>query len=344
MPNLRIYLKKKASSEKLNKVLAKMGINYSFNTEKFNKEWLDDINTNPEAHQRHLKPEGRDYTMEELMKLFPDYTKVGFMNIDLSFGRCEDDQMMKLGDFILSQKDSIRFIKGGLDLLERSEIQDDKVYKAIDDLNRLPLPKLKKPKKMRQQMPTGGQMLAKTWGPEGSKVWLIFGGVDKDQPIFLKTDEYVRKEYNSLHKDKEGRAFLLMPQYDFSEDFAETVSEAAQKMSIREHPNYLLCGLYSNIFGIDKDQIKYMAGVFSEFYTKDELIERLEEQACSAVISFGMSYNGIGYNGEGFKSIGGHHQRLVNFLNTLHMALSLYSVKDAQLAASKAYERFNKTA
>jgi hypothetical protein len=57
-----------------------------------------------------------------------------------------------------------------------------------------------------------------------------------------------------------------------------------------------------------------------------------------------MMYNGIGYNGEGFYSKGGNYERLVNCLNSLHMALSLYSVKDAQVASSKAYERFSKSA
>lgn len=340
MPNLKIYLKDKSKAEFMNKVLKKRKIDYTFASEESNQDWLDDINNNPESYQAHLKPAFRDLTMDELKKMFKPFTKVGLMDIDLSFGRCEDEQMTKIVEFIKDFKSDIRFIKGGADLIERGEVEDKEAIEVVDSLNRLPLPAIKKPKSMRREMPKSGQMLAKTWGPDGQKVWLIFGGVDKDQPIFLKTDEYARKEYNSLHKDKEGRAFLMMPLYDFSENFAEVVSTAAQEMSIREHPNYLLCGLYSGIFGFDEDKIKDIATAFSEFYTKEELVERLEEQAKKAVSTYGIYNGGISYNGECFKANGGGHERIVSFLNSLHMALALYSVKEAQTAASKAYEQF----
>jgi hypothetical protein len=52
-----VYIKAKAGSENdLNKKLKKAKIKNIFITAKMNQDWLDDINTNPKAYHKHLKP------------------------------------------------------------------------------------------------------------------------------------------------------------------------------------------------------------------------------------------------------------------------------------------------
>jgi len=331
MPNFKIQLNKKANAVVLDLKAEKIGIQYSFATNKSNKNWLDDINNNPNSPQSHLKPSNRDYTIEDLKKQFPMWTKVGLLDADLSFGRCEDKQIVLLAKFVHENKNNIRYVKGAEDLIKRGNIEDKEIIESLLSLDKKPLPLLLRPQKDRRQPLKGGQILAKTWGAGDSEVWLIFGNVKKDRPIFMKDDKFVRDSANNLAKDKDGRAFLLMPLYDFSEDFAEVVTTAAAEMSIREHPNYLLGSLYTNLFGVTN--VQELANSFAEFYTKEELIVRLQRQVTRVMQRTQLHYeSGIRYaqspknkNKFEFVSISGEMERDTSFINALKLALELSS-------------------
>ncbi len=321
----RIQLNKKANPDTMNTLLKALGCIYAFVSLKTNQAWADNINTDPEL--AHLKPEGGEMTIELLRKTFSSWTKEGELTADTDFGRIKKAQAKKLAKFIFENQDNIRFVKNADDLIERGELTTKKHIKVLQELNRKPLPRLRRPKEMRREAPTSGQMLVKTWGIK--QCWVTFGNVPVDSPVFMKDDEFARASSNSLYLDKEGRGFLLMPLYDFSPNFAQIVTEAAWEMSIREHPNYLLGGLYQNIFEIEKDDIQALADDFGTFYTRDELVERLDDQLRKSISTHGIGgVRGLSYNGtkniHKFTSNSGQVQKVCNFLNTLILAVSLY--------------------
>lgn len=328
-----IKLKKSASPEEMNAKLKALHSNYYFNSETENKAWLDDINNNPKAPQAHLKPKGKNLSMKALKEIFPRDTKPGFMYVDCSYSRLDNSEAIKLIKFIKQNKDSIHFLRNADDFIEKIDITNDEVLSLLNDLNRRRLPRLETPKDMRQEMPQSGQILAKTWGPNGSRVWLLFGKVEKDRPVFLKKDKYVRKGLNNLHKDDKGRGFLLMPLYDFSPNFAEVVTKAAWEMSIREHPNFLLCALYGNCFTIEN--VKETAESFAEFYTIEELVTRFDEQLRSISRIYPIDnykHNGISFIGTkniySFKANSDHTKAQAAFLNTLMLAVEMATNKE----------------
>jgi hypothetical protein len=318
----RIQLKKSTNPDAMNAILKALGSVYTFVSQKTNQAWADNINTDPEL--AHLKPEG-GMTIELLKKTFSAWTKDRELTADADFSRMSNRQANLLAKFIFENQDQIKFVKNGDDLINKGGITTKKHIRAIDELNKKPLPRLRRPEEDRREAPTSGIMLAKTWGIK--QCWIMFGNVEKDKPVFMKDDEFASN--NGLYRDKEGRGFFLMPLYDFSPNFAQIVTEAAWEMSIREHPNYLLGGLYDNIFEIEKDGIEELANAFGEFYTKDEIVERLDAQLRKAIGSHGIGgVRGLSFNGtkniHKFTSNSGQVQKTCNFLNTLILAVSLY--------------------
>lgn len=326
-----IQLKRSANPEAMNAKLEALYSKHRFNSETENQDWLDDINNNPESPQAHLKPKGKDLSMEDLTKTFPKDTKVGLMQVDCSYSRLDKQEAVKLAKFITKNKNAIHFLRNANDFIEKAEITNRSLLNLLNDLNRRRLPLLERPEDMRDQLPESGIVLVKTWGLQ--KAWLLFGNVEKNRPVWMKENKYIRKSANRLHTDKEGRGFLLMPLYDFSPNFADVVSKAAWEMSIREHPNFLLNALYGEIFTIQ--DIKGTAESFAEFYTIEELIERFAERR-KAIAAFSpiSNYddNGISFVGTNrvyrFKANNKLNEGKAAFLNTLMLSVELATNKE----------------
>jgi len=106
-----------------------------------------------------------------------------------------------------------------------------------------------------------------------------------------------------------------------------------------------LSGLYQNIFEIERENIKSLADNFAEFYTKEELNTRLEVQLKKALGSHGIGgVRGFSFDGtkgiNKFKSNSERQQKVANFLNTLILALSLYSKDLAQKTSWAVVDEF----
>jgi len=262
---------KKHAVEKLNKVLDKMKIENAFTTEQDNISWLKDINENPGSPQAHLKPTDRDLTMEELLRLFPSLTEVGLMTFDVAFSRTSEEEAQKYLAFIKKYKNSIEYLKGAQELIERYETtaEDKKVIKLLNVKEKEPekLPVEERTKKDLQ----GGHLLCKSWGLQ--PFWVIFGKVKDDRPVFMKDRQYKDDAYNSLYRDKKGYGYLLIPLLPLNNsqlEFVEKVYDDAWSMGLRECFTYFIPVVY----GLDIVNIDKVAKDYKEFYTVEELKER----------------------------------------------------------------------
>jgi hypothetical protein len=268
---MKIKLKDLNKINKMNKVLEEMGIEYKFWSEEDNKAWLNDINTNPESPQKHLKPKGRDLTLAELKEMFEAWTEVGIYETDLYYGRTSEEQMQKIGKFIYNYSDEIEFLDGSDILLERGNIPEE-YHSTIAKLEKEDIPPVKLPEDQ-QYIPNldGGVLLCKSWGIK--PFWVTYGKVER--PRFLKEKIYEDNLYNNIYKDKEGHSYLLVPLNDFSKGFGEKVFSEAWDMGLREHPNYFMPMVYS----YDLTDIKKIGESLFEFYSSEELLERFKTVA-----------------------------------------------------------------
>ncbi len=239
----------------------------SFWTEKDNELWLEDINTNPNAHQKHWKPEDRDLTMEELKKQAGAWANTQQLEADLYFSRTSENDMQLLTQFIVENKKDIEYITDVDLLIERGNIK--KEYHSI-------LQTLEKPEEEPEKYPEeeryipdiqGGQLLCKSWSP--TPFYVTYGKVNR--PRFLKEKIYKEELYNNIYRDKQGYSYLLIPLNDFSPNFAETVYEQAWQMGLREHPNFFIPFVYS----YEMNNVREVGKDFAEFYSAEELTERL---------------------------------------------------------------------
>ena len=274
--NLDIKLKKKVSPKSMNLELKRLGVKNSFHTEKDNQAWLDDINKNPKSPQKHLKPENRDLTMDELKNIFPYWTETCLFFTDLYFNRTSESQMKKIATFIEKQCNNIQYIKSGDLLIERCP---NLTQKEIDVIKSLKKPE-KEPEKLpkdKQHVPDleSGLLLCKSFSPE--PFWVAFGKVDK--PCFLKEKIYKEDIYNNIYRDKQGYAYMLIPLMPFGEaglNVAEKTVNHAWKMGLREHPNFFLGYIYNLTHSKDSGEYGELVKSIVEHYTKDELIERFK--------------------------------------------------------------------
>ena len=264
-----IKAKSTADLDKLNAVLTKMDIKNDFTTTKHNIDWLRDINTNPESHQRHLKPKDRDMSMDELKQAFENYTEIGLLEFDVAFSRTDEETAQKYLEFIRKHKKDIEYLRGAAELIERYEtsLEDKKVIISLNKVEPDPV-KLPKDEQTTDDL-QGGLFLCKSWGLQ--PFWVIFGKVDS--PVFLKKRIYVDDMYNNLYKDKQGHAYLmlpLLPLNDLQLDFVEKVYSEAWDMGLREAYSFIIPVIYrldmTNYFNVTKD--------YQKFYTPEELKER----------------------------------------------------------------------
>jgi hypothetical protein len=262
---IRLKAKDDKSIIAVNKLAKKAGIKNSFNIEKDNIAWHEDINNNPQSPQKHLKP----ITLEQLKSMFTIWCEAGAMYFDVAFSRTSQSEAKKYAKFIVKHVDLIESIENGDELIGRYDLAEEE--KKV--INTLVLVK-PEPKKLPKEEQTnddlqGGIWLCKSWGTE--PFWLIYGKVDS--PRFLKRRIYEDDTYNNLYRDKQGCAYLMIPLMPFGGnqlEFANKVYDEAVEMGLRESNAFIIPIVYSmNLVNLND-----VADHFRKFYTVEELRER----------------------------------------------------------------------
>lgn len=267
---LEIVLKDPDKAYIMNRALENMGIKNRFITHESNEEFLKEINEDPECKGRHLKPADRDLTLEELKQLFPTWTEVGRFEADLYYQRTPVEQMQLIAKFIFKFANEIKYISGSDTLLERGNIPEE-YHEVIKSLEKPyePPKELPEEEQVRPNL-QNGILLCKTFGPE--QVWVTYGRVE--EPKFLKVRIYEEDVYNSLYRDNNGLAYLLVPLYDGSEGFGERVFKKAWELGIREHPDFFLPMVYREFL---VSALKETGKSFADFYYGKEIEQRFFE-------------------------------------------------------------------
>lgn len=267
-----IYLKESVNPEEMNEILEDMNAKDSFITPKMNQEWLDDINNNVNSPQRHLKPSNRKLRMKELKELLSFFTEENVLKCDTKFYRAKQEEIEKLVKFICDNRDKIEDITGSGNIIEKYEISEEE--KSI-------LEELERPYKDPEKLPEdeqikpnlqSGIMLAKSWGP--TPFWIVYGNTsDSKRVSFLRERIYKDDGYNHIYRDKEGYAYMLVPLFDFSDNFITNVIELAWEMGLREDPIYFAHVVYNFSSNLTEKEI---GEGFKKLYSVSERVERLE--------------------------------------------------------------------
>lgn len=287
---VKIELKTKTDSniEKKNNALKKLGIETYFMSEKDFKDWADDINTNPDSDQTHLKP----ITVEEVKQRFSYIARTGVLMFDVAFSRTSQEQAIKYAEFIYKHKKSIMSIENADEFTSRFVLPMEHI-RAIIDLKKTEKEEFVKLPKDKQYIPDlqSGLMLCKSFSP--TPFWVVFGNVDK--PTFLKEKIYEDDLYNNIYRDKKGLAYMLLPLIPISNkqmEFANQVYDRAFDMGLRESPNYFL----PLIYGFELTNLYKVSDSFKESYTQDEILERFEHVLKHTISTYPYNQpNGIVY-------------------------------------------------
>lgn len=265
---MHVKLTKNQDVNAANRILYDMGIKNRFITDNDTRQWLDDINNNPKSPQRHLKPDDRDLTIKELRNIFPIFTETGLFYTDLYYGRTPVDQMQKIAQFIVEHPAMIEYITKVDTLIDRGDIPVQ--YHEILRGKEKPYeePEMLPPEEQQTQDDLhSGHLLCRSWSSK--PFWVIFGKVEK--PRFLKTQIYKDDLYNTLYRDKNGYAYLLMPLYDFTPGFPQKIFDEAWDMGLRENLFYFMAYVYR--LGFNNTTI---AETLARDYNAKELADRIE--------------------------------------------------------------------
>jgi hypothetical protein len=281
-----VYIKAKTGTENyLNKKLKEAKINNCFITAEMNQNWLDDINTNPNSKQKHLKPKDRDLTLNELKDILPIWTEEGLMWFDVAFNRTTQKEATKYATFIEANTNSLEYLKGAESMLERFKLTPNQV-EIIKSLNQ-PTQEPEMLPENEQIKPTlqSGLFLCKSWSNQ--PFWVIFGNVDK--PKFMKTRIYKEDIYNNIYRDEKGFAYLMLPLLPINNKQVEFVIEVykhAANLGLREN-FYFIIPLVYNLDLVNLDKV---IESYKETYTLEELQDRFKKV-------FSMTNNIYPYNG-----------------------------------------------
>jgi hypothetical protein len=265
----RVTIRLKAKDDKsitaVNKMLKKAGIKNSFTTEQENIDWVNDINTNPDSPQKHLKP----ITLEEIKKVLSIWCEVGALSLDVAFSRTSQEEAKKYAEFILKNKDSIEGIQGGKDLVQRYDLTREEQDCIFMLTTKDPeLKKLPKEEQTRHDL-QGGLFLCKSFSP--SPFWVIFGKVER--PTFLKDRIYEDDLMNNIYRDKKGYAYLMIPLLPLNNKQVEFVSEvydSAAEIGLRENFNFIV----PLVYGLDLTNYAAVVDDYRNTYTVEELKDR----------------------------------------------------------------------
>lgn len=264
-----IRMKEGADLKKINKHLETVGIANSLMTDDMINDWVEDINNNPDSPQKHLKP----VTKEELVKMFSSMCETGQLSFDVGFSRTSQEEADDYARFITDFKDEIKSLHGADELIKRYSLTEEQVN-VINSLNVVPPEPRKLPKDQRTKHDLqGGQLLCKSWGL--NPFWVIFGKVDS--PVFMKDRIYEDELYNSLYKDDNKRAYLLIPLLPLNDkqvEFVGKVYTEAYNMGLRENINLFA----PSVYGLDLTDYNEVVEDFKKWYTPEELEERFWQQ------------------------------------------------------------------
>lgn len=282
-----IKAKDDADLDNLNASLEKLEIENSFLTQQNLKNWVDDINYNTDSPQKHLKPENNDLTIDEFKKMFPSWTIIGELTFDVAYSRTSQEEASKYAKFIVKNKISIEFIRGGDELISRYKLTPKQkevitsLEKISEEPKKLPLDKQNHPDLQ------SGLYLCKSFSI--NPFWVIFGNVKT--PTFLKTKIYEDDIYNNIYRDKKGFGYLMLPLLPLGNKISEFINEVyeyAYNMGLREAFGFIL----PLIYGIEFNNIDTMVSDFNNFYTEEELNERFKQVFIMSKLSYG--YNQVG--------------------------------------------------
>lgn len=200
-----------AKIDELNVRLKVAKTEFRFTTRRNNEDWLYDINNNPKSPQAHLRPDGRDLTMEELTTIFPFYTEVGAGDVDVAFARCKPTRAKKIIELLAKEPLVASLSSNAEDLFERARearggVDENAVRALFLKMGNPYVPELT-PKNERMKRPESGIATFKTWGD--AECCVLYGNVD--MPQWMKDDKYAKPEDNSLYRDSKGRGYLLVP-------------------------------------------------------------------------------------------------------------------------------------
>lgn len=266
---MEIKLHNGIDPEEINKVLQGYGINNHFVTPANNNAWLEEINHDPTNPQKHLKPKGRELTMDELKKTFPKWTEEGLFEADLNYNRTPVNEIQSIAEFVIDYQMVISYITEAEAMINKGDLK--KEFWPILKLMNKPEEEPEKLPPEEQYIPDiqSGILSCKYWGEK--KVWLIYGKVDT--PRFLKENIFRDACMNNIYKDKNGLAYLLvplMPLGNSTMDFLERTLQEINLMGVMENPYFVAGNIYSSRI-ID---LKAVADQFKQDYTAEERLER----------------------------------------------------------------------
>ena len=262
---------KKETVEILNRALETAKIDNTFITEQDNIDWLNDINQNSKSPQRHLKPEDRDLTMEELIRIFPTYTEVGLLSFDVAYSRTSEEEAQKYLGFIRKHKKDILYLRGADELVNRYKTTDaDKeVIKLLTQTE--PEPELLPVEERYTPDLQSGLFLCKSWSDK--PFWVVFGNVER--PTFLKEKKYKDNLINNIYRDKKGYAYMLLPLMPINNnqiEFVQDVYNQAYSLGLRENFNFII----PLVYGLDLVNLNDVADDYKVSYTPEELQDRFK--------------------------------------------------------------------
>lgn len=289
-----VYIKAKddANLDRLNASLEKLELPNSFLTNKHVVDWLEGVN-DPKSKHHIERKDGEKVDYSYLKSYFGSWmTTIGQLSFDVAYSRTTQEEAKNYAKFIVKNKVSIDYIKGGSELISRYALTP-KQKEVIASLEQ-PTEEPKKLPLEEQHHPDlqSGLFLCKSFSP--SPFWIVFGKVDS--PTFLKTKIYEDDLMNNIYRDKKGLAYLMLPLLplgDNTSEFLCSVYERAYGMGLREAFAFIM----PLIYGVEFNDLKTMVDDLKNFYTEEELKERFKSTLIMSNNSYSYNkVNGFVYN------------------------------------------------
>ena len=221
-----------------------------------------------------------DYSMgvEEYLDRFYLRDNVNAIVFDCYFQRTSVVEMQAIATFALMNSEAVSHIEGADEWLERGELSDVAFAFIKSKQKEQPEPEKWPEDEINESPLDSGTLLCKSFSPK--PFWVAMGRVNS--PKFLKKKVYKEDIYNDLHRDANGYGFLLLPLLRLGDpDQLTEIYQGAWSMGLREHHAFFLPFIYNVSYNTKKTQDEY-AIEMAEFYTEDELLERLGKVMTSA--------------------------------------------------------------
>jgi len=188
-----------------------------FWTEQEYIDWAKEINENEKHHNRHLKPDDRELTVDELKKMFSSWP-VNSADLDPKFGRCPNEYLMKTLGFLVKHKKQLAWVN--LKDLYGREMDEKKIAIAekeleksgvlLDDPDKKPVVLNPDWEKEKEEMPQSGIVECRSWSQnDDRRSWILFGNVE--EPNWMHEKKYLSGCPNNIYRNKENETFMLIP-------------------------------------------------------------------------------------------------------------------------------------